>query len=270
MTDTDTHPIPLDKILAIQRERIEGHEDFVPATVEAWHLDDQGNEATPSWVVVVTNNGEHHPRDCALTAARVMARTVEPDYLVFSVDTHMTSLLDNPKTGQPWGPGEMQAMCDEEGFCETGQMCDNLAVAIIRRTDQKIAMHSIPYHFHKGTVMYYDTDVISEWDENFPRHLQGRIPDSLRESMSADERSADLREKLAVVAGAVDLETSALRIYLISAGLRLLSEAAHNGGADDMFLSVVCTHTDEEAEALAEIARELGGNVTSVDQATRM
>lgn len=249
-TETDEWQLPIDAIIEQHKQRIAGNEEHVPAMVEAW-VEGEGS----IWTVWIGDTGKSNPRDCGLYAARLMASVTNCDYILFSFDTHMSQHQNNPTTGKPWAPGEMQRMCDEEGYCDTGNIRDNLAVAIVRRSDAKIYFASIPYHFHKGEVMYFDpSPPMSEWDGlGEGGVMKGTIPDGLREAMTEPPLTEMLTQMGAYEAlGFTDDAGAKLaRLHQILAGIRIMGIVAKNTGADGpMFISAVPTTTDAEREAL--------------------
>lgn len=244
--DTTEWAFPFQEVLDHHRTRIDGNEDMVPLTVEGWF---EGG-ASSQWMVSTVGSGtEIHTRDAGLHALRLMTAASGCDYTVLAFDSHATSLRNNPTTGKPWSPGEMQAMCDEQGFCETGQMVDVLQVAVVRRSDRKIRMTGIPYHFHKGELIFYDAmpggvpTEFNEWstDAGHYEQMGGLIPDALREAMASPTLRSYTRP------GASD-EAGPGRMNDILTGLALLGKNAEELGEPDLYamMAVACT----ESEAL--------------------
>lgn len=266
-TETDEWQLPLDAIMEAHKQRIAGNEEHVPAMLEAW-VEGEGS----IWTVWIGDTGNSNPRDCGLYAARLMASLTNCDYLLFSFDTHMSQHQINPTTGKPWEPGEMQRMCDEEGYCDTGNIRDNLAVAIVRRSDAKIHFASIPYHFHKGEVMYFDPGPpVSEWTDENAGVMQGRIPDGLREAMTEEPITNTLTKMGAYDAlGFTEEEAGLARIHQILAGIRIMGIVGKNTGADGpMFISAVPTTTEAERNALLASAEDSDIEVRPVDDFTK-
>lgn len=266
-TTTDAHTewqLPIEKLLGIHRERIDGHEDQVPAMVEAWFIGDH----SPAWMTWVGDTGDIPTRDAGLHAVDIMA-ACGADFIVFSFDTHMTSLPMNPKTNKPWGPGEMQAMCDEEGFCDTGQMRDNLVVAIVRRSDLKLYFHSIAYHFHKGELQFFPETHMSEWeDEGEPGHgkMTGTIPNRMREAMTR-RTSTELLKRIGISAedlGFKPEDARIVRLHTILAGMRILNTLARAEGLPQMYACAIPTLSEEEALIVQETANRSGLEVRGV------
>lgn len=251
MPDTTTDWIfPFDAVIEHHRTRIPDHEDQVPGVVEVWRAGD----TYPVWSVLIGNSGDIPPRDAALFAARVMTTMTGADYTVLSVDTHVTALTTNPNTGEPWKAGEMQAMCDQDGFCETGQMQDNLLILAARR-DGKLRMQGIPYHFHKGEVMYYDlTPPLDEWEESSAGEMRGRIPETMRAIMAMPPISERLNELGAYEE--FELPDDEAAIHQIMAGVRVMSEAARNNGTPGMYAHAIPTTSPEMAAIVERSTRE--------------
>lgn len=236
--------LPFEKLVEHHRGRIDGHEDLVPLVVEGWY---EGADA-PQWQVTTVGSGpDITTRDAGLHAATLLASITGCDYIVLSFDTHATSLQHNPKTGKPWGPGEMQAMCDEEGFCETGQMVDVLQVAVVRRSDAKIRMKGIPYHFHQGNLIFYDAmpDGIpmgfDEWEHGDTQTTGGVMPDALRAAMRAPTVNSYRTQ-----------HTPLDRIDDIMLGITMLYRSADVMGHPDMYAAMFFAQTEAEKALLDE------------------
>jgi hypothetical protein len=257
-TATDTEwRFPIEAIMAKHKARIDGNEDFVPFILETWHI----GEPIPSWTVWIGSVPEGvEQKHCAMYAADIMCRATGCDYLLFSFDTHMSSEPLNPTTGKPWGPGEMQRMCDAEGYCETGNIRDNLVVCVIRRSDGKLRFESIPYHFHKpngvdSEIMFWDNHLMTEWPEEIESadmqgQMMGMIPDKLRAAITAPLIRDLMKEKLGLDPEVFGLEPSAERLHTIMAGVRILATAAAQEKCETMFMSVLPANTEEEREIL--------------------
>lgn len=236
---------PLTDVHEHHKTRIEGNEDIVPFVVEAWR---HGQDFADWTVMICDGNPDVQQRDSMLMAGNVMARVTGCDYLLLSYDTHATTLAVNPNTGQPWGPGEMQKMCDDEGFCDTGQMRDNLVITVIRRSDQKIHNHFIPYHFHKGGLMFFEETDLDEWVDDEKHRHGGRIPDALRAIMAADAGTKELGEMVSALGFDMNNPEDAARVRLhkILAGIQVLSRAAQDIGLPELFMHVVPARTEVE------------------------
>jgi len=252
-TETNEWQFPIEAVLEYHKARIAGNEDHVPAMVEAW-VEGEG----PVWSAMVADVGESSPRDCALFAASIMSRITGADYILFCVDTHMSHSQVNPTTGKPWAPGEMQRMCDEEGYCDTGNIRDNLMVAIVRRSDAKIYMTGIPYHFHKGEVMYFDPQPpMDEWnDEGGVKQMGGTIPDTLRQVIQQPPLSEQLTQMGAYEAIGFDGPSNITRLHQILAGIRVMGKVAVDTGCEGpMFLHMIPTSTDEERQIMDDFSK---------------
>lgn len=255
MTDVTTDwELPIEQIMSSNRERID-NEDFVSAYVEVWRKGDPG----PCWTVFIGETGDYMERDVGLHALKVMSAFADCDYLLFSFDTHATSLLLNPNTGEKWKQGEMQAMCDQQGFCETGQMRDNLVVAIVRKSDQKIRYEGIPYHFHKGELMIYDDGtVINEWEENSGVvSMLGTVPEGMRYAASIGPVS-DLMKEAGLNIDDFGLTPEAARQHQIMAGVQTLARMGLEMGHPMMFMSALPVFNDEMAEIIDKSAERSG------------
>lgn len=263
---TDEWSLPIASMMEVHKSRIEGHEDFVPFMLEAWHI----GEYYPSWSCWIGATGDIPQRDVGLHAAQIMASSTGCDYLLFSFDTHMSSKQNNPVTGEPWKAGEMQNLCDEQGYCDTGNIRDNLVVCIIRRSDLKLRFESIPYHFHKpngvdSEIMFWDNHLMSEWDEDqaenpIPGQMSGRIPSALREAMSAPLIRDRMKEVFGLTPEQFGLgdDPHVLRLHTILAGVRIMSETAIMEGCPDMFMNVIPAENEEQTDIIKRSAEMSG------------
>lgn len=257
MTETKTEwELPLEAILAAHRARITD-EELVPSMIETWHI----GETEPSWTTWIGPTGPNvETRDAGLHALRVMASATGADYVLFSFDTHRSRSRVNPETGKPWEHGEMQRMCDTEGYCETGNI-HNLVVAIIRRSDARLYFHSLPYHFHKGEVILYpDESVMTEWgnDPAATGTMSGLIPDSMREAVRSPTLTERMVTELGMTPDQFGLDAPDARLHGILGAVRFLSEAAIAQGEPLMFTCVLPVHNDHEEEIIKHSA-ERGG-----------
>lgn len=124
----------------------------------------------------------HISRDHALAIARILTGPTKADVVVMSVDAHVTNSQLNPKTGQPWGPGEMQAACDDDGACAVGLLQDCIhTVAVFRDGTTQGIQRRYSGHETKGAMKWEEPDAM-------PRgaNLGGMVTDVLLEAMSFD------------------------------------------------------------------------------------
>lgn len=125
-------------------------------------------------------------RDEGLDAAYYSIRGLAADRIVMMLDAHVTKNMTNPKTGEPWGPGEMQAACDDDGACDIGLITDCLVVNDVSR-DGNFTMHTLPYHVNKDAKeVHWQQEgeherTMKEDDES---KLEGLIPSVLRDAFS--------------------------------------------------------------------------------------
>lgn len=255
-TETDEWQLPFEAILESHRERIPGNEDMVPSVVEAWRI----GELSPCWSTFIGPGKDIESKEAMLYAASVMAMSSNADYIVCVMDTHMSKSQTNPKTGEPWKAGEMQGLCDDEGFCETGQIRDNLLVCAIRR-DGKLRMAMIPYHFHNGEVMYFDPEPpMDEWEttQDAPQ-IGGYIPNRLREAMAKPTMNQILEDAanggdVGDVYAAFGMEKGApdTAMHQVMAGIRIMAKAAENAESPYLFAHALFTTSDTENMIIAE------------------
>lgn len=254
-TTTTEWTLPLEQIFADAKERID-NPNFIMPSVEVWFE----GEDSPAWKCLVLDMPDDvQHRDACLHAADVMAGASGADYVVLTFDTHASSHQLNPTTGKPWVKGEMQRMCDEEGYCDTGNIRDNLLIAIARRSDGKMLQHMIPYHFHgadESELMFWDETEISEWDEESQGELRGIVPDGMRAAITREPVSKTLERLSGTTVEEMDIPKA--RFHQIMAGVRILAGTSEAHGKPMMFVSAVRTDDDEEREILTRTMSEAG------------
>jgi hypothetical protein len=131
--------------------------------------------------------------ECVLNATVLFAA----DAVGLVVDSHATSVRVNPTTGKPWGAtreSEMQDLCNELGYCETGLITDTIYIARFERAGHTYWC-SLPYHVHHSTeeaageVIWVKHSEVGGYGVAEPGHrskrLEGLIPDTLRDAFAA-------------------------------------------------------------------------------------
>lgn len=96
----------------------------------------------------------------AIAVANLIAPLLQSDWLLATMDTHISYNPTNPATGEPWKPGEMQKACDEDGACSTGIITDAITAMLVRR-DGTVQMVSRTYHVDKAKGEIHWVDVTS-------------------------------------------------------------------------------------------------------------
>lgn len=91
----------------------------------------------------------HIDRDLGLHAATTLTAALQPLHVTVMSDAHTTSQPNNPSTGQPWRPGEMQKACDTEGACTAGVLDDCLVFSTVW-PDGRVRMATRIYTVTKG------------------------------------------------------------------------------------------------------------------------
>jgi hypothetical protein len=162
--------------------------DDMPGVVEVWR------DGQPL-VMIVTPEVN---RDQALEAAWFSAQAFEADRIIVVMDAHLSPIMENPTTGQPWGPGEMSKACHDDGLCGTNVITDCLIVNDVHR-DGAYAMHTLTYHVDEAARQKGDAPVGVHWqpdgdDYSFSTDgdgkmtaLEGLVPDALREAFKQDQ-----------------------------------------------------------------------------------
>lgn len=131
-------------------------------------------------------------RDQLLDAAWMTVPALKADRIVAVMDAHLTNQMENPATGKPWEPGEMQKACHEDGACSTGVITDCLIINEVSR-DGSYRMLTLPYHIDEAAKAAGDQAVAVHWQEQGDKdqvmdgeNLQGLIPDVLRGAFERD------------------------------------------------------------------------------------
>lgn len=165
-------------------------------------------------------------RDEGLQAAYALA-AMDCIAVAVTFDAHMTSAEVNPRTGKPWGPGEMQGLCDGEGACDTGLLTDCLTTTAVFATG-KVAGYNHSYHVHEGKreiAWVNDGEGIGDGDDGVK--LGGYVVDTLKRVMvEGRTRSALLMSGAAAKLAGVQMPVEA-RAHRDAALLGMLAE---NGG----------------------------------------
>lgn len=263
MTSTSTTTewaLPVDAIVARHRARIEDHDSYIPFVVEAWI---EGVDVPCLTTTVPEGDFTVEARDAMLHAARVMGLITGADYLVACFDSHASKSMINPVTGREWGPHEMQNLCDQQGFCETGLIRDELVVAIVRRSDAKIRMQTLPYHFHKGKLIEYDDgNLLDEWNppEGGFFGQGGIVSDGLR--IAVADRPDEVFDDLARTTGLHD-DPAAMRLHMSMAAIKLLQRAAGELGEVGLYLHAIPAQSKYERQVLRRAQEEFSPQIVS-------
>lgn len=155
---------------AVRDMEIRGTDDIQPL-IEVWR------DGGPIMFIMCRNVD----RDEGLDAAYFAIRGLAADRIVLMLDAHVTSTMTNPKTGKDWGPGEMQAACDEDGACDLGLITDCLVINDVTR-DGDFTLHTLPYHVNKDAkeVHWQAGEHDRHMKEDEEATLQGIVPETLR------------------------------------------------------------------------------------------
>lgn len=155
-------------------------------------------------------------RDDALSALPLLVGGLALDAVVLCLDSHYTTSPTNPTTGKPWGPGEMQKACDEDGLCSTQIITDCLMV-IEQHRDGYHRQVALPYHEDKDAkqVHWHDTESIFD-SEDSEGNVQGRIVDALNHAFGLQPMTLEFirREDPVMYDAFVGLSDFAKRIHL--------------------------------------------------------
>lgn len=200
MTDTDTEEKPPTFADLDQDVELKHFLKYVNSIKEAVVADmdpevPQSDDIPPA-VRLIRTGGTHGveviawaprmDRDLALNIIEMLS-IIEPDIITIACDAHVTRQMTNPVTGEKWGPGEMQNLCDNEGACSTGLLTDCITATTVHKTG-RTQMSNYLYEVNKTdkTVTWLEpTDEdplpIDTLDSEDDGHLTGLIPDTLRE-----------------------------------------------------------------------------------------
>ncbi len=119
-------------------------------------------------------------RDLALFAIAIGVPGYGCDEIVLATDAHYTRNPINPKTGERWGPNEMQQACDVDGACSLGIITDYIPVIRAYR-DGRFDQTILPYHVdHDAHEIHWHEPQETESDVE----VQGYIPDLIREAFA--------------------------------------------------------------------------------------
>lgn len=179
-------------------------------------------------------------RDLALDYLPLIVGGFAADAVVLCLDSHYTNNPTNPATGQPWGPGEMQKACDEDGACSVGLITDCLMV-IEQHRDGHHRQIALPYHEDKDArvVHWHDDESIFD-SRDGSGQVEGRIVDALNHAFSLQPLTLTfIREEAPEIMEGFDaeLDDEAKRVHMDCAMAKdLLSHGNHavmlNGGSE--------------------------------------
>lgn len=164
----------------------------------------------------------------AFMASRIIASGVECDEIWLALDTHASNSRINPVTGKPWGMGEMQNLCDNEGACELGLITDAMVLMQETRDRSQAAFVQLPYHVHKtdrSVRWVTENDLIADSmdEDNSSVRFSGLVVDEVREAFELPLlRDALLRELRERGYDELGLELNASKVTRTEA-IRLLS-----------------------------------------------
>lgn len=129
-------------------------------------------------------------RDVGLRALLAAVSGFRADYAVMVQDAHMSSHHTKPD-GTPWGPNEMQRLCDDEGACEIGYITDCLTLLGRARTetDPLVEGISLPYHVHK-------TARSVAWQEDHHTNNAGLLAETMHEAFAKPVPSREFMRKV--------------------------------------------------------------------------
>lgn len=158
-------------------------------------------------------------RDLALDAAWLAIPGYSADEVILTVDCHFSTSVDNPRTGKPWGPHEMQNFC-EEGGCDAGLITDTLWVQRQHR-DGRSWYANVPYHVHSKPPGVVWVDPVEY--QGAEAQLSGRIPEVLHMAFEKKKTLIDLIAAQPETA-AFDMPADKARIHTDCAVSQILTD----------------------------------------------
>lgn len=190
-------------------------------------------------------------RDNALAAARIAAGPVQPDAICITLDAHVTQEMNNPKTGKPWGPGEMQASCDDEGACATGLLTDCLVtMAVFSDGHHEHLQRRYRGHETAGNLVWLGEGdaMVSGTDNN--QQVTGYVVEHLAQSLAfaldQSPRLAEAEAEVARTAAAEGISEKMQFWHKVCAGAKLALLSGASVGA------LVCAPDEEVATMVNE------------------
>lgn len=161
-------------------------------------------------------------RDRGLHAFRIAA-AMDIQAGTLTTDAHTASTEINPKTGERWGPGEMQQACDDENACDAGLLTDCIATFAMGPKGDR-ALYSAPYHVHKtARTVAWQLDQAMSFD---PKAKGEKLGGFVADSMFAAFQDAKIQNSLLTLAG-FGLPPAEVRASADMALLRILNEDGH-------------------------------------------
>lgn len=165
-------------------------------------------------------------RDMGLSIAHILATALRPEWISFMADAHTANVPENPATGKPWGPGEMQNACDVEGACSVGMLDDCLMFTTVWRDSERARTDTQVYTVTKGEGVGAST---MRWEGYGPSRtldseglgdasLGGLVPDTLRQSLR-DDRAQRMFQ---VMSEAMGLDENATFAHTVVGAIRAL------------------------------------------------
>lgn len=116
-------------------------------------------------------------RDVMLSLADTAAVGFGADVLALVAETWYSTLADNPRTGQPWVPGELAEVAQRHHGRERGWVTDALIVHVGNRAGD-VALVLLPYEVTYRRVTWQEP--VDYGDEV---QIGGLVPDTLARSM---------------------------------------------------------------------------------------
>lgn len=190
----------------------------------------------------------HVSRDEALAAMRLVAPALQANRIFLTVDAHVSSSMTNPKTGERWGPGEMQNACNEDGACDLGIITDCIMTQEFR-DDGYNAIVNRRYHVnHEARQVHWVDPTGYTNNEDDPKFsMTGFVIESVADVLLAPQPDGaslqQLREEAGVPEHLLDVHTRCAAANLF---LAVIGGAAAVPVSNDEELAVVKDSVNEE------------------------
>jgi hypothetical protein len=157
----------------------------------------------------------------AIALVHLGVRFLEADEVVVSLDTHITNVMENPRTGKPWAAGEMQNLCNDEGACDTGLITDAILTMRLGPSVPTVMINR-KYHVNHSKREVHWIDPYDCMEEGEKAKIQGYMAESFAEAWSTEA----LAPEVPLPEGMPETEARAHRAVV---GFRMMAEVV--GGA---------------------------------------
>ena len=152
-------------------------------------------------------------RDTLLEVLAWGAYGFSADYLMFSMESYITNVMENPVTGKPWESGEMAVVANEyPEHVESGAVLDCFTIcAFSRESSLFTEMH--PFNAKNGQITWLEGDrAFSTKSKEEAQQFGGLITDFVKKTM---KQKGKVFDELQEIAG-TELEGKTREIVLVA------------------------------------------------------